>query len=197
MPLLRLERDFLPPRLFELSEICMPWWVAHVRSRREKALARHLSSLDIPFYLPLHEKRSQRGGRQFRSHLPLFAGYVFCRGRGKEKLAALQTKLVCRILEVACQQALSAELAQLRRLQEAGARLEPQRVFETGDPVRVTQGPFTGYSGVVVRGGGRPRLVVSISMLRKSVAVELDRASIVSVPGSARPSGGTRRVASA
>jgi|SRR5215470_14685604 len=188
MPLLGRERDIFPADLFELSENCMPWWVAHVRSRQEKALARHLVGFGVPFYLPLHEKRVRRGGRRFESHLPLFPGYVFCRGTGPERLAALRTNLVCQILDVLHQDTLASELSQLRFLQDSGASLEPLPVFETGDAVRVTEGPFEGYVGVVVRSAGRPRLVVSISMLRKAVAVEFDRTAVAPAPsGSRRP----------
>jgi transcription antitermination factor NusG len=193
MPLLRRERDLFPTEIFELSITCMPWWVVQVRSRQEKALARHLIGFGVPFYLPLHEKRVRRGGRQFLSHLPLFPGYVFCRGTGEERLAALRTNLVCQILEVAHQDVLAGELNQLRFLQESGASLEPQPVFAPGDAVRVTEGPFEGYVGVVVRCGGRLRLIVSISMLRKSVAVEFDRAVVAPAPLGFRPRPAARR----
>jgi transcription antitermination factor NusG len=193
MTLLRVETDIFPTGVFELSETADPWWVAHVRSRQEKALARHLVRVGIPFYLPLQEKRVRRGGRQFVSHLPLFPSYVFCRGRGEERLAALRTHLVCQILEVAQQELLTGELAQLRLLQESGASLAPHPAFAPGDEVRVTQGPFEGYVGVVVRSDGRPRLVVSISMLRKAVAVEFDREALAPVYTGLRPALAARR----
>ena len=197
MPLLRLETDLFPTGVFDLSETAAPWWVAHVRSRQEKALARHLARSDVPFYLPLHEKRVRRGGRQFVSHLPLFPSYVFCRGRAEERLAALRTHLVCQILNVAHQDVLSAELAQLRLLQESGASLAPHPALDPGQAVRVIQGPFEGYVGVVARSGGRPRLVVSISMLRKAVAVEFDRESLAPVYTGLRPAMATRRAVNA
>lgn len=181
MPLLRRERDLFPSEIFELSETCMPAWVAHVRSRQEKTFARHLHSAEVPFYLPLQEKRVRRRGRQFVSHLPLFAGYVFCRGGGEQRLAALRTNLVCQILDVLDQRALLGELAQLRGLQESGASLTPLPAFQAGERVRVSEGAFQGYTGVVVRSGDRQRLVVSISMLRKSVAVEFEREMVTRV----------------
>jgi transcription antitermination factor NusG len=195
MTLLRHETDLFPTDVFELSETAVPWWVAHVRSRQEKALARHLVQFGVPFYLPLREKRVRRGGRQFVSHLPLFPSYVFCRGRGEERLAALRTHLVCQILDVAQQEVLNGELAQLRLLQESGASLAPHPAFAPGDAVRVIEGPFEGYVGVVVRCGGRPRLVVSISMLRKAVAVEFDSAVLAPVSPWFRPATAAPRAA--
>jgi transcription antitermination factor NusG len=197
MALLKLETDLFPTDVFDLSERAVPWWVAHVRSRQEKSLARHLVRCGVPFYLPLHEKRVRRCGRRFVSHLPLFPSYVFCRGGGEERLAALRTNLVCQILEVAEQEVLTGELAQLRLLQESGASLAPHPAFAPGDAVRVIQGPFDGYVGVVVRSGGRPRLVVSISMLRKAVAVEFDSAVLAPVSPWFRPALAARRAVNA
>jgi hypothetical protein len=197
MTLLRLETDLFPTDVFELSETAVPWWVAHVRSRQEKALARHLVRFGVPFYLPLHEKRVRRAGRQFVSLLPLFPSNVFCGGRGEERLAALRTHLVCQILDVAQQEVLNGELAQLRLLQESGASLAPHPALAPGEAVRVIQGPFEGYVGVVVRSDGRPRLVVSVSMLRKAVAVEFDREALAPVYTGLRPALAARRAVNA
>jgi transcriptional antiterminator RfaH len=197
MTLLKRETDLLPPNVFDLSETAVPWWVAQVRSRQEKALARHLARSGVPFYLPLHEKSVRRAGRRFASYLPLFPGYVFCRGTGVERVVALRTNLVCQFLEVHEQRLLTQELSQLRLLQKSGAQLVPHVPLAPGDSVRIAQGPFQGYVGVVVRSGGRPRLVVSISMLRKAVAVEFDRAALAPVPTGFRPAVATRRVLTA
>jgi transcriptional antiterminator RfaH len=197
MTLLRRETDLFPPNVFEMSEIAMPWWVAHVPSRQEKGLARHLVQFGVPFYLPLHEKRVRRGGRLFVSHLPLFPGYVFCRGTGEHRLMARRTNLVCQVLEVSRQDALAGELGQLRLLQESGASLTPHPELAPGNAVRVTEGPFEGYVGVVVRYGGRLRLVVSISMLRKAVSVEFDTAVLAPVPPGLRPVATVRRAVTA
>jgi transcription antitermination factor NusG len=193
MTLLKRETDLLPPNVLDLSETVAPWWVAHVRSRQEKALTRHLARSGVPFYLPLHEKSVRRAGRRFLSYLPLFPGYVFCRGNGAERVVALQTHLVCQFLEVHEQRLLTQELTQLRLLQSSGAQLVPHVPLAPGDSVRIAQGPFQGYVGVVARSGGRLRLVVSISMLRKAVAVEFDRAALAPVPMGFRPAVATRR----
>ncbi|HTD53179.1 MAG TPA: transcription termination/antitermination NusG family protein [Thermoanaerobaculia bacterium] len=197
MTLLKRETDLLPPNVLELSETLQPWWVAHVRSRQEKALARHLTRSGVPFYLPLHEKSVRAAGRRLVSYLPLFPGYVFCRGTGAERVVAIRTNLVCQILEVREQRLLTQELSQLRLLQSSGAQLMPHVPLAPGDAVRIAQGAFQGYVGVVVRSGGRPRLVVSISMLRKAVTVEFDRAALAPAPTGFRPAVATRRVLTA
>ncbi len=189
MPLLKREEEIHPQALFELPPEGWPWWVAHVRSRQEKRLARHLAGRDVPFYLPLYEKRSRRSGRSLVSFLPLFPGYVFLRGLDRERREALRSSVVVRFLRVPDAGLLHEELAQLRRLQVSGASLAPCRRLAPGDSVRIVDGPFRGNVGVVLRESGRPRLVVSVSMLRRSVAVELDRKDVDLLPGHPRTLG--------
>lgn len=156
----------------------LPWGVAHVKSRAEKALARHLGPLRIPFFLPLGERRSRRGGRNFVSYIPFFPGYVFLRGTPATRAQALGSKLIVRLLDVPDQALLDLELRQLDALREAGVSLTPFPWLGPGDVVRIQEGPFRGYQGVIVREKGAQRLVVSVSMLRRSVAVELERESL-------------------
>jgi transcription antitermination factor NusG len=192
MPLLKREVEVSPLNLFELGEADHPWWVAHTRSRQEKALARYLLPLGVPFYLPQREKTIRRKSRTLVSHLPLFPGYVFFRGSLGERQAALRSRLLVQVLEVPNQPLLHRELAQLYVLQQSGATFVPYEEFRSGDPVRVMEGPFQGYSGVVIRPKARLRLMVSITMLRKTVAVELDREVLESSPPSHRSRGETQ-----
>ena len=178
MPLLKRGTDIFPHDLFELSATDFPWWVAHVRSRQEKVLARHVAPLGVPFYLPQREKGRSRGGRSFVSYLPLFPGYFFFRGSLSQRLAVLRSQVVVRLLEVPDQGLLTRELQELRTLQEAGATLVPYTPIAPGTSVRVVEGPFSGYTGRVVREQSRLRLIVSISMLRQAVAVEFSREAL-------------------
>jgi transcription antitermination factor NusG len=173
MAILKRGPEIFPEGLFELKAAEHPWWVARVRSRHEKLLARHLVPFGVPFYLPQTERRVRRGGRSFISFLPLFPGYVFFRGGRQERVVALQSQVVTGILTVHDQGRLGAELKQLRLLQESGASISPVRSFVAGEAVVVTDGPFRGYAGVILREKGRSRLMVSISLLRKAVVVEV------------------------
>jgi transcription antitermination factor NusG len=178
MPLLGRELELFPPDGLDLPGPEFPWHVAHTRSRQEKALARHLVSQKVAFYVPQYEKRTRRSGRTFTSFLPLFPGYVFFRGGSRERQAALRSHLVVRVLEVKDQALLGAELAELRRLQVSGACLTPLVELGPGDEVRIVEGPFQGHTGIVLRGQSQVRLVVSITMLRQSVAVEFERGAL-------------------
>jgi transcription antitermination factor NusG len=175
VPILKREVDISPSHLFELSWSEHPWWVAYVRSRQEKGLARHLAGQGVGFYLPQAEKRTRRAGRTFVSSLPLFPGYLFFRGSAEARRCALQSNLIVEVLAVRDQQLLQGELASLWQLQRAGAPLVPHPYLEVGDEVAIVDGPFRGWSGTVLREKGKLRLVVSVTFLRQSVAAELDR----------------------
>jgi transcriptional antiterminator NusG len=185
VPLLKQGPEVFPPGFFDLSETVRPWVVAHTRSRQEKALVRHLVPLGVPFYLPQREHRVRRAGRIFVSHLPIFPGYVFLRPTAGERPNVFRGNNILRLIDVRDQELIGQELREIRALQQAGASLVPYREFVSGDPVRVIDGPFRGHRGIVLREQSRLRLIVSISMLRQSVAVEFDRSSLAGEPGGA------------
>jgi transcription antitermination factor NusG len=192
MPILKREIDASPENVFELE---IPWLVAHVRSRQEKSLARYLGSFSVPFYLPQMQKRIRRAGRTVISYLPLFGGYVFFRGTATERQRALRSDLVVSVLEPFDQAILHEELAQLRRLQLTDGRFIPHPYLAPGDMVAISEGAFKGYTGTVVREKGRERLIVSVTMIRQSVSVEIDREVLVpqQIAGAGFRSGDGRR----
>lgn len=175
MPLLPKEADLFPDDLFALPAASFPWRVTHVRSRQEKVLARRLCEHQIPFYLPQVERVAERSARRLRSYVPLFPGYVFIRGDDRAHDVALRSGVTVRIIEVDDQVLLSAQLAQIRSLQLAGASFEVYDELLPNDVVTITEGPFRGYTGAVVRSARGDRLIVSLSLLRKSLAVEFAR----------------------
>ena len=187
MPRLKREADCYPADLFVAGGDPGPWWVAHVRSRQEKGLARHLLDEGVPFFLPQEERQVRRDGRLRVSYLPLFPGYVFCRGAAAERLAALRSHVVVRHLPVRDQAGLHAELAAIWRLQTAGELLVPHPYLGPGDEVEVARGPLQGLRGTVVRDAGPCRFVVSVTFLRRAVAAVLDRDDLV--PADERPAG--------
>jgi transcription antitermination factor NusG len=178
VPLLKRGPEVFPQDLFDVSPEKSAWTVAHTRSRQEKVLARHLESLGIAHYLPQYERQVRRSGRQFLSYLPLFPGYVFLRPDASARTDVFRSGVVVRLLEVRDQDLLHVELRQLRALQEAGAELIPYTDLAVGDSVRIVEGPFRGYRGQILRSPSGPRLIVSVSMLRRNVAVEFDRSSL-------------------
>ncbi|MEO8380303.1 MAG: transcription termination/antitermination NusG family protein [Acidobacteriota bacterium] len=189
MPILRKESDIFPAELFDLPTVDAPWEIAHLRSRQEKAVARLLLDGEKPFYLPQIEQKSRRSGRTFVSHLPLFPGYIFLRRVEGLRQTLWRTSAVVSMIQVPDQAQLAGELLQIRQLQVSGAVLTPRIELAPGDAVLITEGAFSGYSGIVIKERGAMRLIVSVSILRKSVAVEFPRELLAQVKSSEAGSG--------
>jgi transcriptional antiterminator RfaH len=184
MPLLPAEPYLFPEDLLldTTAEVPGLWWVLHTRPRAEKALARRLLVRDIPFFLPLHKRLWRGRDRNLTAYLPLFPGYVFLRGAAAERLAALGTNLVTRVLEVPDQEQLQFDLRRVHRLMASGVPLAPDAAPPPGTPVRIATGPLAGMEGTVVRSGGQWRLVVEVRFLHQSVSVELEARALETLP---------------
>ena len=181
MPSLKRELDIYPADLLDMPTDSAPWEVAHLRFKdQEKSIARMLADKRMPFYLPQTEERrvsKDRGRDRVRSsHLALFPRYLFMRrvdGLRDVLFRDGRGRAVAGIIPVFDQDQLTAELRQIRDLQLAGATLTPvQDPINEGDVVQIKAGVFQGCSGVVVEERGAARLIVSISVVRRFVAVE-------------------------
>lgn len=150
------------------------WWVAHTKSRNEKALAQDLIRKKISYFLPMINKVIRRKGRTTRSLLPLFSGYLFFCGEEEQRISLLKTNRVANIIEVKDQETLLDELSQIEQALRAGAPLVPYKYIKAGQRCRVTAGPLADLHGVVVRTKGNTRLVLQIDMLGQAASVEID-----------------------
>ena len=167
-----------PKDVFDLHGDERIWWVAHTKSRREKALTGLLRREGIGYFLPLYEKRYRSNGRTRWSVIPLFSGYVFFRGARIERYKALQTGHIARVIEVDEQERLIRELRQIERVVLMDAAVEPFPFAKVGERVRITEGPFAGLEGVIEMRKGSDRLILSVDAINQAVALEVD-ASII------------------
>jgi transcription antitermination factor NusG len=191
MPILPKESEIFPADLFEMPTAEAPWEIAHLRSRHEKSVARILLDGGKPFYLPQVEQKKKTSGRTFVSHLPLFPGYIFLRRVQGLRETLWRTNGVVKLLDVPDQAQLTGELRQIRQLQVSGAVLAPRAGLVAGDAVRITEGAFAGYSGIVAEERGSLRLIVSVTTIGKSVDVEFPREILAQLIG--QTTGRTRR----
>ena len=150
------------------------WWVAHTKSRNEKALAQDLIRKDINYFLPMNWKVHRRKGRKIRSLLPLFGGYLFFCGAEKQRIELLRTNRVANLIEVKDQKRLLEELLQIERALRAGASLAPHKYLKAGQRCRVITGPLADLEGIVVKTKTVIRLVLQIDMLGQATSVEID-----------------------
>ncbi len=157
------------------------WWVAHTKSRNEKALAKDLIQKDISYFLPMSWKVRRQRGRTIRSLLPLFSGYLFFCGKESQRIEVLRTNRVANLLEVKDQQGLLNELSQIEQALRTGVALTPHEYIKTGQYCRVIGGPLAGLRGIVVKTRGAARLVLQIDMLGQATSVEIDTDMIEAV----------------
>ncbi len=161
----------------ESSVIEEPWYALRVRSNFEKKVSGSLASRGVECFLPSYKIRRIWTDRVKMVDQPLFPGYVFARFQHpRDWLMVMQTPGVVQIVGQGQQPAIvdEAEIETLRRLVNSTVPLFPRAFLKVGQKVRIEHGPLAGTEGILERFQKDYRLVVSISLLQRSVAAELD-----------------------
>ena len=162
------------PEVQSIRDFTGLWWVAHTKSRNEKALAHDLVAKNIRYFLPMTWKVQRRSHRTLRSLLPLFSGYLFFCGQETERVELLRTNRVANVIIVKDQEKLLKELIQFEQALRAGAPLTPYKYIKAGQRCRVIAGPLLGLEGIVIQIKNVSRLVLQIDMLGQAASVEID-----------------------
>lgn len=152
------------------------WWVAHTRSRHEKALAEELERLRLACYRPLCQRvtRSRATRRVSKSLVPVFPGYLFFVADDEGRYRAMATNHIARTIPVTDVDELARQLRQVDRALRAGEPLARSSRLVEGDAVRVVAGPLAGVEGVVRSWRSPLRVVLNVDILGQSVVVEVD-----------------------
>jgi transcriptional antiterminator RfaH len=164
----------LYPEVESLEEISGQWWVAHTKSRNEKAFAWNLQQMNIPYFLPMREKLTLRRGKKLRSLLPLFSGYVFFSGDEEIRYKSLTTNRLAQIIEVVDQARLLRDLCRIQQALDRKAALDPHPYMKTGKQCRVVAGALAGMEGIILRQNKQTKLLLQVDMLGLAAAVEID-----------------------
>jgi transcription antitermination factor NusG len=108
---------------------------------------------------------------------PLFPGYVFCRFPIESRLPVISVPGVIMIVGVGRRPVPveEHEIGAVRRVLEAGWPLEPWKFLKSGDQVVIDRGALRGVAGILLSTRGGCRLILSVTLLQRSVAVEIDR----------------------
>ena len=176
MPILLAEPDCYPPDLLERAD-CVEhaWWLLYTKSRQEKQLMRHLRELDLTHYAPQITQRNRSpAGRIRTSYVPLFNNYVFLRGDDESRYLAICTGCVLKATEITELESFVSDVRQIRDLINMGVPMALESKLEAGQQVRVRNGAFKGYEGVILRREQETRLLVSVRFMEQGVSVKLD-----------------------
>jgi transcription antitermination factor NusG len=172
------------------------WYALHTRHQHEKAVAEMLTNHGYETFLPLYPMVRQWKDRIKHLAMPMFPCYLFLHGGLDRKQQIVMTPGVHAIVGTAGRPAIipQLEIDAIRRIVESPLQIEPHPFLNCGDRVKIKSGSLIGIEGILVRKHDALRLVLSVEMLGRSVAVEVD-ASIVEPVGEGGNFGAPRDMA--
>jgi transcription antitermination factor NusG len=161
-----------------------PWFALQVRSRYENIVTAHLSGKGYEYFLPLYKCRRRWSDRFKEIECPLFPGYVFCRLNPLNRLPILMIPGVSLIVGMGKTPIPidEAEIAAIQSAVKSGLPSQPCPFVQIGQRVRIEHGPLCGLEGVLLDFRGRHRLVLSVTLLQRSIAVQVEDAWVTPIP---------------
>lgn len=156
------------------------WHVLYTLHQHEKLIAEILSNKGFEVFLPLYTAIHTWKDRKKELSLPLFPCYVFLWGGQERRLDILTTPGIFSFVGINGRPAIvpSEEIDAIRRATETSLRMEPYPFLQHGERVRVKSGPFEGIEGILTLKKSVYRLVLTVELLGKSAAVEIDRSMV-------------------
>jgi transcription antitermination factor NusG len=149
------------------------WWVAHTKSRCEKALAHKLAEARIGYFLPLYKKIQPGTTKKRFSIMPLFPGYLFFAGGLQERAVAFKSNQITQVLSVVQNEQLTEELRQIQRALGRQMPVYPHAFVKRGQKVRVKSGLLEGLEGIIAERRGKHRLILKVTFISQAVAVDV------------------------
>ena len=165
-----------------------PWFAVRVRPQHEKTAHLALSHMGLESCLPLYRSRRQWSDRYKELLLPLFPGYLFCRFHPQDKLRVETTSSVLAIVSYgACLAPVpDSEISAVQLMLASGLPVGPYPYLKEGDLVYIHRGPLRGLEGILLQVKNHWRVIVSVTLLQRSVSAEVDR-EFVSLSSRFRP----------
>ena len=157
----------------------LDWYALRIRSKLGTVASTTLNSKGYEEFLPVYRARRRWSDRVKNVELPLFPGYLFCRFNATDRLMPiLTTPGVISIVgagkvPVAVDE---KEIEAIRAIVRSGLAARPWPLLQTGSKVYIESGPLAGLEGIVTVADKVHRLIVTVDLLQRSVAVEIDRA---------------------
>ena len=161
----------------------LPWFALQVRSRKEGSIANQLEAQGYDCLLPLYKSSRQWSDRVKEVEQPLFPGYLFCKFDFQNRRPLVMTPGVLQIVGIGKTPTpiADAEIAALQLAQVSGLPSQPWPYMELGERVRVNYGNLNGLEGILINFKGNHRVVLSVTLLQRSVAMEVDLSWVTSL----------------
>lgn len=153
------------------------WFALLVKPHHEKTTAWALKAKGFEGFSPLHRRLRRWSDRLQELDAPLFPRYIFCRFGQQERLRVLMTPGVVSIVGIGKNPAPveDSEIAALQAIMKSGLPAQPWPFLRVGQLVGIEAGPLKDLEGILLDFKSRQRLIVSVTLLQRSVAVEIER----------------------
>jgi len=153
------------------------WFALVVKPRFDKAVARTLAAKGYEALVPTYKKCHTYGTRSKVCEIPLFAGYVCCRFDIGSSLPILSTPGVVRIVGAGSRPlpVSNVEIESLQSVIKAHVPFQPFPFVNVGHKVRIMSGVLAGVEGIVLGVKPQLRIVLSVTLLQRSVLLEINR----------------------
>jgi transcription antitermination factor NusG len=167
----------------EVEQRVPSWYAIYTSSRHEKVVAKQLEGRGIESFLPLYRSWHRWKDRRKLVELALFPSYVFVRIEVQKRLRVLEVPGVVHLVSFNREPAAlpQQEINALRNGLENDVYAEPHPYLRVGRKVRVVRGPMAGAEGILSRKKDKHRVVISIDLLMRSIAVEVEGADLEAI----------------
>ena len=174
-PKLLRDKDQMEDGSFE--NVPGKWFAVRVKPQSERVVAIVARHKGFEEFLPLYKTRRRWSDRFKWVELPLFPGYLFCRLKEESRLPILTIPGVLHFVGVGKIPVPidDGEIAAIQAGVQSGLMAEPWPFLDVGNRVRIEEGPLCGVEGILIEVRKKQRIVVSVSLLQRSMAVEIER----------------------
>jgi len=175
-----------------MSQTTLPeekWYALTVPHQHERQTEKALRSKGLETLVPVYRSRRQWSDRVKDVDIPLFAGYVLCQFDVSNRIPVMETPGVAKIVGFGGMPAAleDGEILAIQQVVKSKLPLAPWPYMKAGDRVRVERGPIRGLEGTLLRTKDAVHLVISVDLLQRSIAVEVEREAVVPIGCDKRP----------
>jgi|SRR4051812_2137746 len=162
------------------------WFAVQVKTTHEKRVTSLLDFRGYESFLPLYTSRRRWSDRIKKVELPLFPGYVFCRFARRARVSILTIPSVMGVVGIGPIPTSidEHEIAAIQKVIQSGFGISPHPFLQIGQAVRINGGSLHGLEGLIMDVRRRDTLILSVTLLQRSIAVEIDSAWVVPIQSS-------------
>jgi transcription antitermination factor NusG len=159
----------------QINEGVKKWHVAYTFPKAEKKVQIKLEKIGIEAYLPLQQVVRNWSDRRKKLEVPLFPNYIFVNISEKKRYDAFTVKEILRYVSFQGKVATvnDAVVNSLKCILKEKAEVHLESLPKPGSPVKITNGPFMGIEGILVRRSGKTNLIIQIDALQRAVALNI------------------------